>query len=176
MQADNAPTTRSRPVYQQVVKSAHSKQHIFICINDMPAEMKSIYLSCGESERQIFTVKSIGELEPIFSQLMSSLPLSTTVYVSGDETFLWQVSEGLTAEGAQQEQIQLFPPQTKERRMFCCHCYHITPNVTHTPSKCGECGRLLVITDHFSRKNSSYFAYQVNAEDPADIPASEELS
>ena len=165
----------SRPVYLPVEKHHQAQWHVFVCSGDMPAAMTAVYAQCAAVERQLIqTADAIGAKSQI-ADLAPNLPLSTSVYVAGDEAFIWQVSEAFTDAGLLAEQIQLIEPQQGGRSVFCCHCYHVTDQVTHSPAVCGGCQRL-AITGHFSRKNSSYFGFQINAEDPNDIPATEELS
>ncbi|WP_319381283.1 hypothetical protein [Thiomicrorhabdus sp.] len=48
--------------------------------------------------------------------------------------------------------------------------------MTYSPFECPGCHRLLLVRDHFSRIHSAYVGVQINAEDPEDIPPTEELS
>ncbi len=176
MQPEALPEVKSRPVYQTVEKNDRSSMHIFVVAGEMPQAMSEILDSCDESECSVISVNDTSEAKQNVSKLLPTLPLSTSVYVAGTEAFMWYVSELFTSAGMMPEQVQLFAPVEKSRQVFCCHCYHITSGVTESPAECGGCGRVLVVTDHFARKHGAYFAYQVNAEDPTDVPAAEELS
>ncbi|MFY0677923.1 MAG: hypothetical protein JXR18_11625 [Neptuniibacter sp.] len=176
MQPEALPEVKSRPVYQPVEKSERSKLHLFVVAGEMPAEMSEIFSSCEESECKLITVNDTSEAKQNIQNTLPSLPLSTTVYVAGSEAFIWFVYERLIAEGMMPEQVKLFTPPEKFRQVFCCHCYHVSDGITQSPAVCGGCERLLVVTDHFARKKGAYLGYQVNAEDPNDIPESEELN
>ncbi len=176
MQPEALPEVKSRPVYPPVEKNNRSSRHLFVVAGEMPKAMSAIFASCDESERQLIAVNDIAAAQQTITHRVASLPLATTAYVAGDESFIWSVAELFSAEGMLNEQIRLFAPADKSRQLFCCHCYHITAGVTHSPAECEGCRRLLAVTDHFSRKNGAYLGYQVNAEDPADIPETEELS
>lgn len=175
MQTDVLPEVKSRPVYSNVDKNPRSEKHVFVCLGEMPSPMADVYAQCDDAQRLLISATDMAELDKTIASTATSLPLSTTVYIAGDEAFLWHVAERFMAQGMRQEQIEMFAPESNGRSVFCCHCYHITPEVTHNPSACGGCGRVLAITDHFSRKSASYLGYQVNAEVSTEIPQAEEL-
>lgn len=176
MQPEALPEVTSRPVYQPVVKSERSTLHLFVVAGEMPLKMSEIFSSCETAECKLITVNDTSEAQQKIREVLPTLPLSTTIYVAGSEAFIWFVYEYMISEGMMPEQVKLFTPPEKVRQVFCCHCYQITANITQSPAVCGGCQRLLAVTDHFARKKGAYFGYQVNAEDPNDIPASEELS
>lgn len=176
MQPETLPEIKSRPVYQPVRKNERARCHIFVVAAEMPEAMAEIYASCDASQSKLIRVDDVALAKQEISNIIPELPLSTTVYVAGPEAFIWKISDMFTSAGMMQEQIQLFSPDEKSRQVFCCHCYHITDAVTQSPAECEGCKRLLVVTDHFARKHGAYFGYQVNAEDPKDVPAAEELS
>lgn len=176
MQPETLPEVKSRPVYPPVVKNERSSMHIFVVAGEMPQEMSDIFASCEASSCKLIEVNDTAETQQTIQKILPTLPLSTSVYVAGTEPFIWYVSELFNAAGMMPEQVQLFSPEEKARQVFCCHCYHMTSGVTESPAECGGCGKLLLVTDHFARKHGAYFAYQVNAEDPSDVPVAEELS
>lgn len=165
---------RSRPVYPIVEKNTLSEHHLFIALGDMTRSMSELYQSCCESEKTLALVDN--DIDAALSGKIDNLPMATTVYVAGDEGFVWKVSEYLVSKGILSDQIKRFSPKDKSRQVFCCHCYQVTSKITHSPSQCGGCGRMLTVSDHFSRKYGAYMGYQVNAEDPNDLPVAEELS
>ncbi len=169
---------RSRPVYRDVdYLSSQAKHHLFIAQGEMSDALSRLYNQCESGERVSITVQtSQTPEEALTPSMISTLPLSTAVYASGDENFLWRISTALTDGGMLAEQIHLLPPTAKTRKVYCCHCSSFTSEVSHSPVTCSGCGRQLAVTDHFSRRFGAYRGYQVNAEDPNDIPESEELN
>jgi hypothetical protein len=175
MKTETLPAVASRPVYQEVKKNDCSECHVFICDGSLSDEAESVFLSCDSEQRMLISGLTTDDADQSLESLIESFPLATTIYLSGSESFIWSVSELCQGKGICQEQIRYFSPETHVRSIFCCHCYHSTEQVTHNPSVCGGCGRLLTITEHFSRKNSSYFSYQANAEVSEEIPDPVEL-
>lgn len=169
---------RSRPVYQDVVNiSCQAKHHLFVAQDKMSDALSQLYAQCDSGERMLITVQAPQTPEDALSLTMvGTLPLSTAVYASGDENFLWRVATALTDGGMLAEQVHLLPPTAKTRKVYCCHCSAFTSGVLHSPATCSGCGRLLAVSDHFSRRFGAYRGYQVNAEDPNDIPEPEELN
>jgi len=176
MQPDTFFEVKSRPVYQPIKKRNPSLQHVFIVAGEMPEDMATTYRHCDNTKRTLILVSDSEKAKKTIAEKASLLSLSATVYVAGDESFIWFVSELLTAKGMLPEQIKLCAPVEQYRTVYCCHCYHFSTGVTHSPATCAGCQRLLAVTDHFSRKSGAYLGYQVNAEDPADIPETQELS
>ncbi len=166
---------KSRPVYPSVQKSSRAKYHLFVWQGDMPEAMAGIVEACeAVGHRLIQTAEPAAAVQQL-QEVIPELPLSSCAYVAGDEAFIWTVAEVLSTAGMTPEQIRPFAPVDSSRHVFCCHCYHITRGVTHTPVACDGCQRLLAVTDHFSRKLAAYRGIQINAEDPADIPEPMEL-
>ena len=168
-------TLKSRPVYPPVEKALRSLHHVFIVSGEMPDTMSAIINHCDSTQVEIIQVDDSNSKWQLATEYASALPLSCTVYLAGNEVFLWRASELLTNAGVRPDQIKMFAPTDSSRAVFCCHCYAVTEGVTHSPCSCSGCDRLLAVTDHFSQKQASYFGYQVNAEDADDIPPSQEL-
>ncbi|WP_286238111.1 dimethylamine monooxygenase subunit DmmA family protein [Neptuniibacter halophilus] len=176
MQPEDISAVMSRPVYQPVVKNSRAARHLFIVQAQMTEELALAFESCREEQRSLLTLADQAEVETRLNGQISELPLSSMVYVAGDEAYLWGVFEYLRSAGMLAEQIRLSQPVVSARQIFCCHCYSITGGVTRSPAVCVGCQRHLAVTDHFARKHGAYFAYQANAEDPQDLPEQMELS
>lgn len=172
MHPEVLPEVKSRPVYGIVEKSPSASLHLFISPPTMPAAMQTIYESCADHQRQLLSYGSSTDINTELAGIIPSLMASTAVYIAGTEPVMWAAAEQLREAGMLPAQINLFEPLDYSRQVFCCHCYHLTYGQA-APLKCGGCGRLLTVTDHFSRKHGAYFGYQVNAEDINDIPEAE---
>ena len=191
MQAE--PTTKSRPIYPPVEIGKDVAQHLFIAETGAFSALSDLYGSCS-SERSCWIVgepesNSLGkypkgchfvrpaDMTDVFSKLFSELPISSNIYLSAfRESFLWDMHNLATKAGMAEEQIKKLKPLSNERRLFCTHCYTVTEGVTHTPFQCPGCDRLLLVRDHFSRIHGAYVGVQINAEDPKDIPETQELN
>lgn len=173
MQID--PRIKSRPLYDPVVIRPKARKHLFIGAG---AELDTLYQSLPQEQCIRISAGQAGLTEPLRTELeavLAELPLASAVYVCGSEGFMWDVRNLALAAGFADEQVQMCAPSNKERRLFCTHCYQITEGVTHSPQTCSACGRLLLVRDHYSKLHGAYVGVQINAEDPAEIPETEEL-
>ncbi|MBS99891.1 MAG: hypothetical protein CMI01_14590 [Oceanospirillaceae bacterium] len=177
------PLIKSRPTYTEVSLRPNAQKHLFVSTAQSLSKIRSLYDEAPKGEKALYLFGkpevtglgtecgSLSELEVV----INALPLASAVYVAGDEGFLWDVHNLAEKAGLASEQIQLLAPESNKRRLFCTHCYAITEEVTYSPHACSGCGRLLLVRDHYSKLHGAYVGVQINAEDPADIPETEEL-
>jgi len=184
MQDELIPGIKSRPRYPLVSLNPHSRQQVFIVQQQAAAELQPLYERCTEGEKLwlpvVTSAVSAGDGAVSISELpqkLASVLMASSFYLAGTEAFMWDIAGILADAGFVHEQIQMLPPVSAERRVFCTHCYSVMEHVTHSPVTCTGCGRALLVRDHFSRIHSAYVGVQINAEDPADLPdTAEELS
>lgn len=169
------PRIKSRPLYGPVAIRPKARRHLFVGVSE---ELDALFDSLPEEQRERIGCeqgKLTADVQARLEAAFSELPLAAAVYVAGEEAFIWDVRNLALAAGLADEQVQLCQPTSNERRLFCTHCYEITEGVTHSPQTCSGCGRLLLVRDHYSKLHGAYVGVQINAEDPADIPETEEL-
>ncbi len=169
------PRIKSRPLYGPVSIRPKARSHLFV---GSSAELDSLFDSLPEEQRARITCeegKLTADVRARLETAFAELPIASAVYVAGDEAFIWDVRNLALAAGMGEEQVQLCQPTSNARRLFCTHCYEYTEGVTHSPQACSGCGRLLLVRDHYSKLHGAYVGVQINAEDPADIPETEEL-
>ncbi|WP_372737605.1 dimethylamine monooxygenase subunit DmmA family protein [Neptunomonas sp.] len=182
-----APT--NRPIYSPVIVNNKSAHHLFICEGHQSKEFQTLYSSIEDPKKNRLLasedefssdhetiVVTHSALKEKLTRLLAELPLSTTIYLQGCEAFMWDLHSVAIQAGMVAEQVKMFAPVSRQRRLFCTHCHHITEDVTHSPAVCSYCQRNLLVRDHFSRLHSAYVGVQINAEDPADLPLPQELS
>jgi len=185
MQTEFVPGIKSRPVYGPVTINPHSLRQIFISEGHITQDLLSLYDGCQQGEKTMLAAGVAGDasaggevvsLEGL-SDYAATLPQSSSFYLAGTEAFMWDLAGLLNDAGFINDQIHMLPPVSNERRLFCTHCYTLMEPVTRSPHTCTGCGRELLVRDHFSRIHRAYVGVQINAEDPADLPAEpEELS
>lgn len=173
MQTEQSNGVVSKPVYQPVELNPKSSFHLFIAEQNVTPAMQSLYDRCLKDKK--VTVSSDAS-DPELLKSLAGFPLVGTLYLAGTEPFIWRVASYARQAGLRPDQIQMMTPVTRERHLFCCHCYQITEGVTYSPFICAGCGLSLEVTDHFARLHSAYFGYQANAEDRADLPERREVS
>lgn len=182
------PQIKSRPTYPEVELRPHVQQHLFVSTAEGFPAIKELYDAAPEAERILYLFESdtedaqvgadghnLADLATLLDAAFARLPLACALYVAGHEAFLWDVRNLACRAGVAEEQIQLCAPVSKRRRLFCTHCYTLTEDVTHSPHVCPGCGRMLLVRDHFSKLHGAYVGVQINAEDPSEQPAVEEL-
>lgn len=189
MQPESLKAPTNRPAYPPVILNNKSAYHLFICEGDQSTEFQVLYSSVDDLKKTRLLVSesesktgpetiviTYSALTVKLAQLLAEVPLSTTIYLLGCEAFIWDVHSVATQAGMVTGQIKMFAPVTRQRRLFCTHCYSITEGVTHSPAVCRCCQRNLLVRDHFSRRHCAYVGVQIDAEDPADLPLPQELS
>ncbi|KEA64192.1 hypothetical protein ADIMK_1438 [Marinobacterium lacunae] len=182
------PLIKSRPTYAPVAVQPRAQLHLFIASDDGLPALEALIAQVSESQQEVLvftqgatvvdTDKGIYPMaqlaETVGSALMDA-PISSAVYIAGNEAFLWDIRNLARSQGFADEQIQMCEPVNNTRRLFCTHCYAITEDVTHSPHTCSGCGRWLLVRDHYSKLHAAYVGVQINAENPSELPETEEL-
>lgn len=182
---------KSRPLYSPIVIRENAAFHLFISeesVENRTSDLFRLFNECqsqvkhwlGLSVEDVFVysqnVSPITAESEALSRVLSTLPLASQTYVSGSESFMWDIHNLLIAAGLLTEQVSLMAPTSSVRRVFCTHCYTVMQKVEHTPVTCQGCQRPLLVRDHFSRVHGAYVGLNVNAEDVNDIPEKEALT
>jgi ferredoxin-NADP reductase len=116
--------------------------------------------------------------EAVLAALREQLPdclMGTQFYVAGSEAFIWAVLDELKVFGVQDRNVEKELSGTLARSVYCVHCKTTDKNVHHSIHQCSGCGRHLFVRDHFSRRLGAYMGVMVDAEEPGNIPAAEEI-
>lgn len=101
--------------------------------------------------------------------------MSTRLYAAGAEALIGQVVQLALETGIDHRSVQTEQRGSMARRVQCVHCKGITENVTTQPVTCSHCGLVLLVRDHYSRRLAAYQGVCINAEDPNDVPPTEEI-
>lgn len=110
-----------------------------------------------------------------FYCMLSNCRMGTQFYMAGSESFIWSAVKLAKLHGVQEDDVMKQIVATLARPVYCVHCKGMTPDVTTNIASCGKCGRKLFVRDHFSRVLGAYMGLQVDAEDPGQVPAIEEV-
>lgn len=110
-----------------------------------------------------------------FFRLLSECRMGTQFYMAGSETFIWSAVKMAKLHGVQEDDVMKQVVATLSRPVYCVHCKGVTPDVTTNIASCRKCGRKLFVRDHFSRILGAYMGLQIDAEDPGQVPAIEEI-
>ncbi len=112
---------------------------------------------------------------PRLNAALDRLRMGTQIYLTGNESALSLFVKACADAGQDYQGLQTEHHGSLARRMQCVHCKGITENVTTQPAECAHCGLLLLVRDHYSRRIGAFQGVNINAEDPADVPAKEEM-
>lgn len=116
--------------------------------------------------------------DDVLQTLRQQLPaylMGTQFYVAGSEAFIWAVIDELKVYGVQDKNVEKELSGTLARSVYCVHCKTTDRDVHHSIHQCSGCGRHLFVRDHFSRRLGAYMGVMVDAEEPGNIPAIEEI-
>ncbi|MDR2874442.1 MAG: hypothetical protein LBV44_00730 [Methylobacillus sp.] len=144
-----------------------------------------VYVRDGADDYSALLEKVIGEglhcydaeQEGLFAfyRMMDACRMGTQFYMAGSESFIWSAVKLAKLHGVQEDDVMKQIVATLARPVYCVHCKGMTPEVTTNIVACGKCGRKLFVRDHFSRLLGAYMGLQVDAENPGDVPAIEEI-
>jgi len=192
------PSIRSRPVYG-TLSAADAASHL--CIADAAgaeavlelfrnappgfADTAEINYVPGAADhgaelqalgaRRYHTSPTVHALLPRLARQFERLRMGTQLYLAGSETLIGLAMKTGMEAGLDYQAMQTEHRGTLARRMQCVHCKGITENVTTQPATCSHCGLLLLVRDHYSRRYAAFQGVNINAEDPGDVPAKEEV-
>jgi hypothetical protein len=166
----------NRPFYESIEINKHSSYQLFI--GELASDtLNELYETCIHyDKKQLCIAATSPDIDSDLTFFLSTAPVNTTVYIQGSEAFIWKLWQRVKVLGLVDEQIKMFQPENKQRDLFCVHCFTTTHEVTQTPALCDDCQRLLVVTEHFSKHHAAYMGYQVNAENPTEIPDPKEFT
>ncbi|KRA00117.1 hypothetical protein ASD64_00605 [Mesorhizobium sp. Root157] len=124
---------------------------------------------------RLYEGPSIAAAMPRLRQIFGAAHMGLRLYVAGTESLIGQVVQAASEAGIEHASIQTEHRGSWARRVQCVHCKGITENVTTQPVKCSHCGLLLLVRDHYSRRYAAFQGVCINAEDPSEIPPTEEM-
>lgn len=126
-----------------------------------------------EDEFKVFDT----EMEALYAfyRRLPEMRMGTRFYVSGTESFIWSLCKLASLFDVQESEIMKQLSNSLARPVYCVHCKATTPNVTTNIVACSKCSRKLFVRDHFSRHLGAYMGLMIDAENPGQVPAIEEI-
>ncbi len=191
---------RSKPLYDSLIWKQHATGHVVIAQGEggiavlklfqqmCPREpIKLLFAEDSSATRKYGDIiqKLVPEGLQVFEseqavlsalrEQLSECLMGTQFYVAGSEAFIWAVLGELKVYGVQDRNVEKELSGTLARSVYCVHCKTTDKNVHHSIHQCSGCGRHLFVRDHFSRRLGAYMGVMVDAEEPGNIPAAEEI-
>lgn len=105
-----------------------------------------------------------------FRTVLADSFMGTRLYVAGPESFIGLAMKIALEFNLNKDEIRAEACGTLARRVYCIHCRATSENVRTNIVKCIDCGRHLIVRDHYSRRFAAYMGVMVDAEVPGDLP------
>ena len=120
-------------------------------------------------------VADADHLLQLLDGLLGGATMGTRLYAAGSEGFVGRVVRLGMEHGIDHRSVLTEHSGSLARRVQCVHCKQFAEHVTVSVFPCAGCGTLLLVRDHWSRRLAAFQGVCVNAEDPTERPAPEEL-
>jgi predicted RNA-binding Zn-ribbon protein involved in translation (DUF1610 family) len=191
---------RSKPTYETLMWHEQALAHIVVAKGSggkavlqlfqqmYPKQPVTVFYVRGKGNDPDFTeklTKLVGNDIKVYDSEMEALyafyrhlpdcKMGTRFYVAGSETFMWSMCKLANLFDIQEKEIQKEISHSLARPVYCVHCKATTPDVTTNIASCSKCGRKLFVRDHFSRHLGAYMGLMIDAENPGEVPAIEEI-
>ena len=187
-----ASNIKSRPVYQPLCPEPAATRHWLVLEANaqgadgcralvhafVPVQAALRVWSVGPLALDGLPVTALVDTAALASELVQAagaFRVGDRLYVQGTEPFIWDVASLACAAGLTPEQVRLAHAGSLRRRVWCAHCHRFTENVSTSTVPCANCGRHLLVRDHFSRRHGAFMGVMVDAEAPGQRPAVQEV-
>jgi hypothetical protein len=117
----------------------------------------------------------IPDLLTDFRAILTTALMGTRLYVAGPESFIGLAMKIALEFNLNKDEIRAEECGTLGRRVYCIHCRAATEGVRTNIAKCVECGRHLIVRDHYSRRFAAYMGVMADAEVPGELPPIKEV-
>ena len=188
---------RSRPVYGRL-EARPGKAHLMIAdaqgaeailglalqVPELMAKTHVIFIPKGTdfgpklqalSPAQYYEGPSYAAALSRIQRVLSDAAMGLQIYLTGTEGLMGQAQNAAMQAGYDYTAIQTEHRGSLSRRMQCVHCKGITEDVILDPFECSHCGLNLFVRDHYSRRIAAFQGVCIDAEDPGNVPPSQEI-
>ena len=189
---------RSKPIYQTLCWQERALAHVVVAkgaggmavlqlFQQMyPQQPVTVfYVRGNDSDYSATLARVVGngfqafdsELDALYTfyRMLSDCRMGTRFYVAGTESFMWSACKLASLHDVQESEITRELCHSLSRPVYCVHCKATMPDVTTNIVSCLHCSRKLFVRDHFSRHLGAYMGLMIDAENPGEIPAIEEI-
>lgn len=153
---------------------------------DFPGRTHVLYAAAGAGAGDPEQLRALGvdrldvlagadQVLDALNGLLSRAAMGTRLYAAGSEGFVGRVVRLGIDHGIDHKSVLTEHMGSLARRVQCVHCKSFTEHVTTSIFECHGCGTLLFVRDHYSRRLAAFQGVCVNAEDPTQRPAPEEV-
>ena len=107
---------------------------------------------------------------------LAAARIGLRLYAAGTEAFVSDVTALAEDAGMGAGEVFLRRLGIVGRRVHCVHCRTANHGVATTLVRCGGCGAMLLVRDHFSPRLGAFMGVQVDAEAPGEHSGPEALA
>ncbi|MGD9510945.1 MAG: dimethylamine monooxygenase subunit DmmA family protein [Geminicoccaceae bacterium] len=184
---------KSRPMYAGLSPDPHARLNLIVCdlggadavaallkgADRSFAERTEIILSAAGAsaddtaaiEKRLAPAKVAIEpdLDAAIARLgtkLASAVMGLRLYAAGTEPLIGSVVKTAIENLIDPLSVKTEHRGSLARRVQCVHCKGITENVTTNPVTCSQCGLLLMVRDHYSKRLAAFQGVCINAETP----------
>ena len=135
----------------------------------------------GYGKRFSSTVSDVRLFERVpdlladFRSILATSLMGTRLYVAGPESFIGVALKIALEFNLNKDEIRAEDCGTLARRVYCIHCRATTEDVRTNIATCVDCGRHLIVRDHYSRRFAAYMGVMADAEVPGELPPVREV-
>ena len=135
-------------------------------------------------EVEQFRATSVGDVQSFpnapalldrFRIILGQSLMGTRLYVAGPESFIGLAMKIALEFNLNKDEIRAEECGSLARRVYCIHCRATTENVRTNIVRCIDCGRWLLVRDHYSRRLAAYMGVMADAEAPGELPPVKEM-
>jgi hypothetical protein len=109
---------------------------------------------------------SSAELQRAMLSILREATVGLRIYLLGNEDFIWPLHALARVAGLQPEEIQVIPSASCGHAIYCVHCSTTQHGALDSPHTCTECGVVLEVRQHFSRRLGAYLGVCADARQP----------
>jgi hypothetical protein len=199
----SASEIKSRPVYPGLEPDLCASSNIIVCdragaaaVADMlrgangDFAAKTIVFLCADDfvmaqalDAQIESLKpaitiALPNLNAAVAALGERLfraKMGTRVYAAGSEPLIGSTVQRAARFGVDHRSVRTEHRGSLKRRVQCVHCKGMTDDVTVSPVRCSNCGLMLTVRDHYSRRLAAFQGVRADAEVPGEVPEQQVL-
>jgi hypothetical protein len=186
---------KSRPIYQGLEPDPNARVNLAVCDGagaEAVAEMLAradgefaqrtkVIVADQNGSASLFamqrlepaTVETVSHLPAAIARLKATLASATMglrLYAAGSEPLIGSVVQAGAENFIDPLSVRTEHRGSLMRRVQCVHCKGMTENVITNPVTCSQCGLLLLVRDHYSRRLAAFQGVCINAEAPHESP------
>ncbi len=167
---------KSKPAYAALELDLTARRHLFLTQGPGGRDAAKRALAADPAlGAGVLSLDDPAACEAQLCEALAESGMDTAFYVAGPEVFLWQTANRLRRAGVENQRIRQELAGSAARRVYCVPCGAMNEAVTTATHRCGVCGLLLTVRDHFSRPLAAYMGVIVDAETPGGVPEPEAL-